>query len=157
MTRRRHGERISNVQRALRVFTTIGVGLLLAVSAAAQGNGEATDSRESRKGYLVPSAAKSVEVADFYLKKKKYSAALSRYKEAVKTDPYYAPGYLGLGRVYEKIGLKQKALEAYRKYLETLPSTKDAEEAKSVHEAIARLESELKTPAPQRAAPPPSL
>jgi len=92
--------------------------------------------------YVAPSAAKSVEVANFYLKRKKYPAALSRFQEAVQTDPYYADGYLGLGKVYERMGLKQKALEAYRKYLDLLPSAKQAEEARSVHQAIANLEKE---------------
>jgi len=94
--------------------------------------------------YVSPPAWESVEVGDFYLKRKKYRAALSRYKEAVTTDPYYASGYLGLGRVYDRLGLKQKALEAYQKYLGLLPSAKEAEEAKDVHAAISRLESELK-------------
>ena len=90
------------------------------------------------------SASKSVTVGDYYLKKKKYNAALSRYQEAVNTDPHYPPAYLGLGRVYEKIGLKQKALQAYQKYLDALPSEKEADEAKQVHRAIDRLERALK-------------
>lgn len=94
--------------------------------------------------YVPQPAWKSVEVGDYYLKRKKYRAALSRYKEAVQVDPYYAPAYLGLGKVYDKIGLKQKALDGYRKYLDLLPSTKQAEEAKDVHKAIARLERKLK-------------
>lgn len=95
-----------------------------------------------------PPASKSVEIGDFYFKRKKYAGALSRYKEAVKTDPDYAPAYLGLGRVYEKIGLKQKALDAYQRYLDELPSEKQADEAKEVHRAINRLHEELgKSPA----------
>ncbi len=93
--------------------------------------------------YRPPPAWTSVEIANYYLKRKKYNAALSRYQEAVRTDPYYPSAYLGLGKVYEKIGMKQKALEAYRKYLDLLPSEKQAEEAKGVHQAIARLEKEL--------------
>ena len=46
--------------------------------------------------------------------------------------------------LYDRIGLKQKALAAYRKYLDLLPSAKEAEEAKDVHHAIARLENDLK-------------
>ncbi len=94
--------------------------------------------------YVPVPAWKSVEVGDFYFKKKNYRAALSRYKEAAQVDAYYAPAYLGLGKVYEKIGLKQKALDNYQKYLDMLPSTKQAEEAKDVHKAIARLERKLK-------------
>ncbi len=94
--------------------------------------------------YQPPPAWKSVEIANYYLKRKKYNAALSRYQEAVRTDPYYPDGYLGLGKVYEKIGMRQKALGAYRKYLDLLPSEKQAEQAKGAHQAIARLERELK-------------
>jgi tetratricopeptide (TPR) repeat protein len=93
--------------------------------------------------YVNPGPARSVEVGDYYLRKKKLAAALSRYQEAVKTDPHYAPAYLGLGKVYERMGLKQKALEAYQRYLDELPSLKDAQEARDVHEAIARLQKEV--------------
>jgi len=99
-------------------------------------------------------AWKSVEVGDFYLKRKKYRAALSRYKEAAETDPYYPEAYLGLGKVYDYLGLRQKALENYEKYLDLLPSSKQAEEAGSVHNAIARLKRKLKPP-PSRDHPPP--
>src|SRR5215470_16607077 len=64
------------------------------------------------KPYVPPSAAKSVEIGNFYFRTKKYNAALGRYEEAVTTDPYCAAGYLGLGKTYEKVGLKHKALAA---------------------------------------------
>jgi tetratricopeptide (TPR) repeat protein len=96
-------------------------------------------------------AWKSVEVGDFYLKRKKYRAALSRYQEAVQVDPDYPQAYLGMGKVYDRLGLRQKALENYRKYLDLLPSSKQAEEARQVHEAIARLERKVgASPAPAR-------
>jgi tetratricopeptide (TPR) repeat protein len=92
------------------------------------------------RGFASTSAAKSVEIGDFYLHRGKYKAALSRYQEALTTDPHYAPAYRELGRVYEKMGERKKALEAYRKYLDELPSAQDAREAKTIHKAIARLE-----------------
>lgn len=95
-----------------------------------------------------------MEVGDFYLKRKAYRAALSRYQEAARTDPYYAPSYLGMGKVYDRLGLRQKALENYRKYLDLLPSSKEAEQARDVHQAIARLERQLKSSKfPARAQP----
>lgn len=102
-----------------------------------------SDTREEARPYVPPGAWKSVEIGNFYLRRKKLNAALSRYQEAAKTDPHYAPAYLGLGKVYEKLGLKQKALEAYRKYLDELPSTKDALEAEDAQKAVARLEKQL--------------
>ncbi len=133
------------------LFVLVALGLAAPVIRA-QENETPPEVANDAKPYVPSPAWKSVEIANYYLKRKKYNAALSRYREAVKTDPYYAPGYLGLGKVYEKIGLKQKSLEAYQKYLDALPSTKEADEAKEVHQAIARLERDLKLPqAPRRA------
>jgi len=92
--------------------------------------------------YTPPGPAKSVEIGNFYLKRHKYDAAISRFQEAVLARSDYAPAYLGLGRAYEKIGQKQKALDAYQRYLDALPSDKDAEDAKEVHRAIERLHGE---------------
>jgi tetratricopeptide (TPR) repeat protein len=89
--------------------------------------------------YVNPGPAKCTEIGDYYFKRKNYKAAISRYQEAADTDPHYAPAYLGMGRAYERLGLKQKALETYRKYLDSLPSDKDAENAKDVQRAIERL------------------
>ena len=138
------------MRRVLGVFLLLNLGLL---SKAGFGTGqeqrqqkpEPTAEPEEGKlqPYIPPSAAKSVEIANFYFRTKKYNAALGRYEEAATTDPYYPAGYLGLGKTYEKLGLKHKALAAYQKYLDLLPSEKQAEEAKSVHQAIERLEKTL--------------
>ena len=89
------------------------------------------------------SASKAVEIGDFYLRRGKYKAALSRFQEALKTDPHYAPAFRELGRVYEKMGQWKKSLDAYQKYLDELPSAKDAREAKDIHKAIARMQREI--------------
>jgi len=93
--------------------------------------------------YRSPGPAKCVEVGNFYLHKKKFAAAVSRFQEAIQINSHYAPAYLGLGKTYEKMGLKQKALKSYRQYLDELPSDKEAEEAKEVQRAIARVEEEM--------------
>ena len=138
---------------ALLLVFAVLVGLS-APGALAQEGGVWRDPEPDVDSFVPQPAWKSVEVGDYYLKRKKYRAALSRYKEAVQVDPYYAAAYLGLGKVYDKIGLKQKALESYRKYLDLLPSTKQAEEAKDVHKAIARLEQKLKKSKSTRGAQP---
>ena len=89
------------------------------------------------------SASKSVEIGDFYLRRGKYKAALSRFQDALKTDAHYTPAYRELGRVYEKMGQWKKSLDAYQKYLDELPSAKDAREAKEIHRAIARMQREV--------------
>lgn len=103
-----------------------------------------SDKVEKPFHYVPPSARQSVKIGNFYFHRKAYRGALSRYKEAAKDDPYYAPAYLGQGKVYEKMGRKREALAAYHKYLNVLPSQKQADEARGVHKAIHRLEHELK-------------
>jgi tetratricopeptide (TPR) repeat protein len=130
---------------AVAVFVGLGFGPLYAQDA------DEPEPAPEVGRYVPPPAWKSVEVGDFYLKRKSYRAALSRYKEAAKIDPYYAQSYLGMGKVYDRLGLRQKALENYRKFLDLLPSSKEAEEAHDVHQAIARLERQLR---PSRRPPP---
>jgi len=104
--------------------------------------------------YVPPPAWKSVEIGDYYFRKKDYRGALSRYQEAAKDDPDYALAYLALGRVYEKLGKKRDALAAYRKYLDALPSQKQADEATGAHNAIRRLEQQLRQEPKHRHAAP---
>lgn len=92
--------------------------------------------------YHPPGPAKSVEIGNFYLKRHKYKAAISRFQEAIQTRSDFAPAYLGLGKAYDKMGQRQKALDAYQQYLDMLPSDKDAEDAKDVHRAMERLRAE---------------
>ncbi len=100
-----------------------------------------------------PSPQVSVEIGNFYLHRKAYRGALSRFREAVRDDPDYAPGYLGLGEVYEKLGRKREALAAYETFLNKLPSERDAEKARGAHRAIKRLKSELGATAAAKPAP----
>jgi len=121
------------------------VPLLLSWQAACLGaQAAAPRSEESGDSYVPPPAWKSVEIGNFYLGRKDYRGAISRYKEAIHTDSDYAPAYLQLGKVDEKLGHKREALAAYRKYLNALPSEKQAEEAKDAQKAIRRLASELR-------------
>ena len=93
----------------------------------------------SGSDYVVPSPSQSVAIGNFYLRRRKYRGALSRFQEAAHSEPDYAPAYLGLGRTFEKLGKYEQALRAYQKYLDLLPSDRDAEEARDVHRAIERL------------------
>ena len=93
--------------------------------------------------YETPGAAKCVEIGNVYLHKGNLKGALSRFEEAVKDNPHYAPAYLGLGKVYDRMNEKRKALEAYERYLDELPSAKDAAEAKDAQRAVARLKKEV--------------
>lgn len=102
--------------------------------------------------YYRPSPEKSVEIGNFYLARREYRAALSRYVQAIHSDSDYAPAYLGLGKAYEDMGQNKKALADYERYLAELPSDRDAAKAKGVHRAIKRLKRKLaRTKAPERA------
>ena len=95
--------------------------------------------------YTSPGPAKCVEIGNVYLHKGDLKGALSRFQEAVQDNPHYAPAYLGLGKVYERMKENPKALAAYQRYLDELPSAKAAAEAKDAQRAVARLQKELGT------------
>jgi len=133
--------------------------LSLPTSLPAQHRAQDDGEIESSYHYVPPSARQSVEVGDFYFRRKDYRGALSRYEEAARDDSYYAPAYLGLGKVCEKMGKKHEALAAYQKYLSVLPSQKQADEAKDVHKAIRQLQRQIAREHRRQAAaeqPPPS-
>ena len=89
--------------------------------------------------YVSPGPAKCVEAGNVYLKRGALQGALSRFQEAVNDNPHYAPAYLGLGKVYERMNQKKKALDAYQRYLDEQPSAKDAADAREAQRAVARL------------------
>ena len=93
--------------------------------------------------YTSPGPAKCVEIGNVYLHRGNLKGALSRFDEAVKDNPNYAPAYLGLGKVYDRMQQKRKALDAYERYLDELPTAKEAAEAKDAKRAVARLRKEL--------------
>ena len=133
------------MQRLLKAWPVAALGIfLLAVAARAQGP-EKPPSYPIPDDwtYVSPGPAKCVEIGNVYLHKGKLKAALSRFQEAVQDNPHYAPAYLGFGKVYERMNQKQKALDAYRQYLDELPSAKAAAEAKDAQRAISRLQKEL--------------
>ncbi|MGH9344170.1 MAG: tetratricopeptide repeat protein, partial [Terriglobia bacterium] len=101
------------------------------------------ETRSADWPFQPPSAAKSVEIGNFYFRRGNFPGALSRYREAIRTDPDYAPAYLALGKVYEATGKRRKALATYKKYLAELHSDRDAARAKGAHNAIARLKQEI--------------
>ena len=133
------------MHQALKIGWAVTLGLILAAPAVyAQVKEEPPPpSIEDNWKYVSQGPAKCVEVGNYYLRRNKVEAARSRFQEAVRINPHYAPSYLGLGKVYERMGLKQKALEAYKHYLDELPSAKDAVEAKDAQRAMARLQREV--------------
>jgi tetratricopeptide (TPR) repeat protein len=91
-------------------------------------------------------AAKSVEVGDFYFKRKNYRAAEDRYREALRYKDNDAIATIRLAVCLEKLGILDDARAEYESYLRILPHGPQAVEAQK---AIDRLKAETGTKQPQ--------
>ncbi|MGA9811301.1 MAG: hypothetical protein WBQ64_00910 [Terriglobales bacterium] len=81
-------------------------------------------------------ALKDIEVGDFYFKKKNYSAALDRYREALFYKPDDAVSNFRMAQALDKLVRLDEAAEHYQEYLRILPNGPLAEEAKKALEKI---------------------
>jgi len=75
-------------------------------------------------------AEKNLKVGIYYYKKGNYKGALNRFREATKWNPNYAEAYLRVGETEEKMKDGKAAHEAYAKYLELAPDSKEAASVK---------------------------
>ncbi len=71
-------------------------------------------------------ASKHFKVGNFYFKKGSYKAAALRYREATRWNPAMTEALLKLGESYERLKDAKQAREAYAKFLELEPASKDA-------------------------------
>ena len=71
-------------------------------------------------------ATKDLQIGNYYFKKGNYKGALNRFREATRWNPNYAEAYLRLGESEEKLKDTKAAHEAYAKYLELAPDSKEA-------------------------------
>lgn len=74
-------------------------------------------------------AAKSIEVGDFYFKRKNYKAAEERYREALQYKDNDAVATIRLAVCLEKLGVMDDAVSEYESYLKILPHGPEAEQA----------------------------
>jgi tetratricopeptide (TPR) repeat protein len=81
-------------------------------------------------------AEENVDVGVFYLKRGRYDAAISRFKEALRDQPDNTDALLHLGEAYEKKGDPAAAIKNYRKYVHLVPYAKDA---RKIRERIKKL------------------
>jgi Tetratricopeptide repeat len=88
-------------------------------------------------------AAKSVEVGDFYFKKRNYRAAEGRYREALHYKDNDAIATIRLAICLEKLGILDDARAEYESYLKILPHGPQASEAQK---AIDRLKADTTGP-----------
>jgi hypothetical protein len=59
------------------------------------------------------------------------NGALASLRQALAANPNYAPTWRGMGLVYEKLGEKDQARTAFKRYLQLAPSAGDAEQIRS--------------------------
>lgn len=90
-------------------------------------------------------AAKSVEVGDYYFKRKNYRAAEARYREALHYKDNDALATIHLAVCLEKLGILDDARAEYESYLKILPHGPQAGDAQK---AIDRLKAETAGPKP---------
>jgi tetratricopeptide (TPR) repeat protein len=88
-------------------------------------------------------AAKSVEVGDFYFKRRNYRAAEERYREALRYKDNDAVATIRLAICLEKLGILDDARAEYESYLKILPHGPQSSEATK---AINRLKVETAGP-----------
>jgi hypothetical protein len=81
-------------------------------------------------------AAKSVEVGDFYFKRKNYRAAEDRYREALHYKDNDAVATIRLAGSMEKLGELEDARAEYESYLRILPHGPQAGEAQKAIERL---------------------
>jgi tetratricopeptide (TPR) repeat protein len=81
-------------------------------------------------------AAKSVEVGDFYFKRKNYRAAEDRYREALRYKDNDAVATIRLAVSMEKLGELDDARAEYESYLRILPHGPQAGEAQKAVERL---------------------
>jgi tetratricopeptide (TPR) repeat protein len=91
-------------------------------------------------------AAKSMEVGDFYFKRKNYRAAEERYREALSYKENDAMATIRLAVCLEKLGVLDDARLEYESYLKILPHGPEAEQAQK---ALDRLKAQAGTTKPR--------
>ena len=91
---------------------------------------------EEMKPWNPHQADKDVEVGMFYYKEKNYSAAESRFREALYWQDNHAEAFYRLGMVLEKEGKNPEAKYYYQQYLKILPH---GDLAKDARKGLARV------------------
>jgi TolA-binding protein len=81
-------------------------------------------------------AAKSIEVGDFYFKRKNYRAAEGRYRDALGYKENDAVATIRLAVCLEKLGVLDDARLEYESYLKILPHGPEAEQAQKAIERL---------------------
>lgn len=107
--------------------------LLLHLPALPQGSVSRGPLLDPRNPELERAAQHNLDVARFYIKRKKWKAAEGRLQDIVRDHPAFsriAEVYYLLGEVYRQTGRRELALELYQRVIEEFPDHELADRAR---------------------------
>jgi Tfp pilus assembly protein PilF len=70
----------------------------------------------------------NIDIGNFYLKKRNFSAAIERFTEAIEYQPDSVQAWGALAHAYEKKGDKNKAIETYNGFIKKYPDSPKCDE-----------------------------
>lgn len=82
-----------------------------------------------------------LRVAKFYFNRDNFNAAYMRSKDAVQTEPDYAPTHFSLAQAAQKMKKTEEARAEYNAYLKLAP---DGDDAKAAHKALEDINKEAR-------------
>jgi len=85
-------------------------------------------------------AEKDMQVGEYYMRKGDIDAAIDRFEDAALAKPGYALPFRYLGEAQEKKGLKKKAIQSYKRYLDLYPKAEDKDK---IQKKIDKLDKEV--------------
>ncbi|HZW79292.1 MAG TPA: hypothetical protein VFF50_02365 [Candidatus Deferrimicrobiaceae bacterium] len=91
-------------------------------------------------------AAKSIEVGDFYFRRKNYRAAEGRYRDALQYKDNDAVATIRLAVCLEKLGVLDDARVEYENYLKILPHGPESAQAQKAIDRLKLQSGTAKTP-----------
>lgn len=91
-------------------------------------------------------AAKSIEVGDFYFRRKNYRAAEGRYRDALQYKDNDAVATIRLAVCLEKLGVLDDARAEYESYLKILPHGPESAQAQKAIDRLQLQSGTAKTP-----------
>ncbi|MFY9791764.1 MAG: tetratricopeptide repeat protein, partial [Candidatus Sulfotelmatobacter sp.] len=91
-------------------------------------------------------AAKSIEVGDFYFRRKNYRAAEGRYRDALQYKDNDAVATIRLAVCLEKLGILDDARAEYESYLKILPHGPESAQAQKAIDRLKLQSGAEKTP-----------
>jgi tetratricopeptide (TPR) repeat protein len=70
-------------------------------------------------------AERDMQVGTYYMHKGDLDAAIDRFEDAILAKPGYAIPFRMLGEAQEKKGMKKRAIQSYKRYLDLYPKAED--------------------------------